>query len=203
MIRSWGPLGDLSPTGPGLSEPFSTEHQNRYDVKAAGHEEEFTAWLRGLAEELDVELDAEPHSADVHEFLWTEFTRNGAMPALYFAPLLVERRRALAQRAVEALLENVRRDTGRVLTVAVTSGAPSSLEPAGHVSVGDETIQGIDPSDVFVETAEGVQCLLADRDRLVWPMCPEHHVGAHALRTEAGAVWMCSVTSHEVAPITV
>ncbi|MFJ7271935.1 hypothetical protein ACIQV3_35760 [Streptomyces sp. NPDC099050] len=152
---------------------------------------------------LDVELEAEPHSADVREFLWTEFTRNGAMSAPYFAPLLVERRRALAQRAVEALLEDVRRDTGHVLTVGVTSEAPSSLEPAGHVSVGDETIQGIDPSDIFVETAEGLQCLLVDRDRLIWPMCPEHRVGAHAMRTEAGAVWMCSVTSHEVAPITV
>ncbi|MEV7594318.1 hypothetical protein AB0O42_29050 [Streptomyces sp. NPDC089922] len=202
MIRAWGPVGDLSPTGPqGFPDPFSAEHQNRSDVEAAGHEEGFTAWLRGLAEELDAELDAEPHSADVHEFLWTEFTRNGAMPAPYFAPLLVERRRALAQRAVEALLENVRRDTGRALTVEVTSEAPSLLEPAGHVSVGGETIQGIDPSDVFVETAEGLQCLLADRDRLIWPMCPEHRVGAHAMRTEAGAVWMCSVTSHEVAPI--
>ncbi|MFI6063624.1 hypothetical protein [Streptomyces sp. NPDC051286] len=171
-------------------------------MEAAGHDEGFTAWLRGLAEELDVELEATLYSADVREFLWTVFARNGAMPASYFAPLLVERRRTLAQRAVAALLADVQRDTGRVVAVSVGSEAPSPLELAGHVSVGGETIQGIDPSDILVETAEGLQCLLADRDRLIWPICPEHRVGTHAMRTEAGAVWVCSVTSHEVAPIT-
>ncbi|MEU3658013.1 hypothetical protein AB0E67_35810 [Streptomyces sp. NPDC032161] len=158
----------------------------------------FRAWLRVLSDELDTDLADHLDSREVLDFLWATFTRNGAMPAARFAPLLNTHRRVIAERTVATLLTQVRQDTGRALDVPVFCEPPSRREPTGQLTVGHERVQGVDPIDISVETAEGVQCILADRDRLVWPLCPDHNIAPHPTRTPAGAAWLCSVTSHVV-----
>ncbi|MDV9187396.1 hypothetical protein R6L23_04040 [Streptomyces sp. SR27] len=165
----------------------------------------FRAWLRGLSGALHTFLDVHFGSPEALAFFQEVFTGNGAVPAPYFVPLLDEHRRIHAERTVTALLAQVRRDTGRTLDVPVVHAWPGDDheygEPVGEVSVGHEPVRGVAPADIAVDAAEGVQCLLADRDRLVWPLCPDHRTGPHATRTPAGAVWVCSVTEHVVAPI--
>ncbi|MEV7864165.1 hypothetical protein AB0O86_36720 [Streptomyces hirsutus] len=174
--------------------------QNSSD-SAAPDDGPFRSWLRALSEELGTELEDFLDSEEVLAFLRSAFTRNGSMPAPYFVPLLCAHRQALAQRTVDALITQVRRDTGRRVEVPVHYETPSVREPEGAVRVGHEPVHGIDPVDIRIESAEGVQCLLADRDRLVWPLCPDHRVGLHAARTPSGATWVCSVTRHAVASI--
>ncbi|KAB2592720.1 hypothetical protein [Streptomyces arboris] len=158
----------------------------------------FRMWLRTLAEGLTIDPEGALASQDALAFLWSAFAENGAMPPAYFAPLLGAHRQAHAQQAVTALLTQVHAETGRRLDVPVRYSPPTAREPEGAVRVGPEVVQGIDPSDIHAEAAEGVQCLLADRDRLVWPLCPDHRVGLHATRAVSGAVWVCSVDDHTV-----
>ncbi|MBQ0830226.1 hypothetical protein [Streptomyces tagetis] len=161
----------------------------------------FRAWLQVLSDELDTDIAGRLGSPEVFAFLRTTFARNGAMPAAHFAPLLSTHRRVLAERTVTALLEQVRQDTGRVFVVPVFCEPPHGREPTGLLTIGNERVRGVDPIDISVETAEGVQCLLADRDRLLWPLCPDHGTAPHTTRTPAGATWLCSVTSHVVRPL--
>ncbi|MGW1929708.1 hypothetical protein [Streptomyces sp. NPDC001919] len=161
----------------------------------------FLAWLRSLSHALDLDAEAELGSPGGRAFLRTGFAENGAVPAALFAPLVDEHRRIHAERVVAALLARARRDTGRPLDVPVRhewSDAPGGI---GRVSVGHETVGGLDPVDIAVSAAEGVQCHLADRELLVWPLCPDHRTGPHAARTPEGAAWVCSVTGHVVAPL--
>ncbi|MEW1610638.1 MULTISPECIES: hypothetical protein [unclassified Streptomyces] len=161
----------------------------------------FRTWLRTLSEGLDTDPAGVRESQDALAFLWAVFVENGAMPPSYFAPLLGAHRQAHAQQAVTALLAEVHDETGRAYDVSVRYSPPGEREPEGVVRVGSEAVHGIDPSDIHTEAAEGVQCLLADRDRLVWPLCPVHHVGLHATRTASGSVWACSVNRHTVRPV--
>ncbi|MEV7845993.1 hypothetical protein [Streptomyces cyaneofuscatus] len=158
----------------------------------------FRMWLRTLAEGLTTDPEGALASQDALAFLWSAFAENGAMPPAYFAPLLGAHRQAHAQEAVTAMLQQVHAETGRRLDVPVRHSAPTEREPEGDVRVGPEVVQGIDPSDIHAEAAEGLQCLLADRDRLVWPLCPNHRVGLHATRAASGAVWVCWVSDHTV-----
>lgn len=158
----------------------------------------FRTWLRTLAEGLTIDPEGALASQDALAFLWSAFAENGAMPPAYFAPLLGAHRQAHAQQAVTALLTQVHAETGRRPDVPVLYSPPTECEPEGAVRVGHEPVQGIDPSDIHVEAAEGLQCLLADRSRLVWPLCPDHRVGLHATRAVSGAVWVCSMGDHTV-----
>jgi len=160
--------------------------------------QEFRTWLRTLSEVLDTDLEDALASQDALAFLWAAFVENGAMPPSYFAPLLGAHRQAHAQQAVTALLTQVHAETGRRPDVPVRYSPPTECEPEGAVCVGPEDVQGIDPSDIHAEAAEGLQCLLADRGRLVWPLCPDHRVGLHATRAVSGAVWVCSMGHHTV-----
>jgi hypothetical protein len=168
-------------------------------ISPAADDPAFRTWLRALSDEIDAEFEAHLDAPEALDLLWTTFTHNGAMPAARFAPILGAHRREHAERTVTALLARVRRDTGRVLDVPVFSEPPSAREPAGCLTVGHERVRGVDPVDITLEAAEGVQCFLADRDRLVWPLCPDHHTAPHPARTPAGASWVCYVTSHPVA----
>ncbi|MET9977751.1 hypothetical protein ACFYOI_32735 [Streptomyces microflavus] len=168
------------------------------DTSSDPEGQEFRTWLRALSEVLDTDLESARASRDAVAFLWAAFVENGAMPPSYFAPLLGAHRQAHARRAVTALLRQVHAETGRRLDVPVRYSPPTVRQPEGAVRVGPESVQGIDPSDIHAEVAEGLQCLLADRDRLVWPLCPDHRVGLHATRAVSGAVWVCSVSDHTV-----
>ncbi|MEU0380072.1 hypothetical protein ABZ093_22580 [Streptomyces cyaneofuscatus] len=168
------------------------------DTPSGREDEAFRAWLRTLSEVLDTDLEDSLASQAARAFLWAVFGENGAMPPSYFAPLLGPHRQAHAQQAVTALLTQVHAETGRRPDVPVRYSPPTECEPEGAVRVGHETVQGIDPSDIHVEAAEGLQCLLADRSRLVWPLCPDHRVGLHARRAVSGAVWVCSMGDHTV-----
>ncbi|MFH8574629.1 hypothetical protein OHB11_02200 [Streptomyces zaomyceticus] len=169
----------------------------------------FRDWLRSLSEILDIALDADIGTVletdlgapDTLAFLRTAFARNGAMPTLYFAEFLGEHRRTHAERAVTALLGQVRRDTGRAFDIPVRYEWPAEREATGQVTVGHEPIHGIGAVGIAVEAAEGVQCHLADRDRLVWPLCPTHRTGTRATRTAAGAAWVCRAGAHVVASL--
>ncbi|MGW2304546.1 hypothetical protein [Streptomyces sp. NPDC001809] len=171
----------------------------------------FLAWLRMLSHDLDLDLglDLDP-AFDVEgnggspgglAFLRAAFADNGAVPAAFFAPLVDEHRRIHAERVVAALLARARRDTGRALDVPVRHEWSDVPDGIGRVSVGHEIVGGLDPVDIAVSAAEGVQCQLADRERLVWPLCPDHRTGPHAARTPEGAAWVCSVTGHVVASV--
>ncbi|MFE7756585.1 hypothetical protein [Streptomyces sp. NPDC057418] len=161
----------------------------------------FRDWVRLLDRTLDLELEAALGNDDVRGFLWSAFENNGAMPPAYFVPLLIERRRALAQHAVDSLAATVHQQTGRPVTVPVQVNAPTAYEPTGQVWVGDEPVHGIDAPAIAVEAAEGFQCLLADRDRLIWPLCPDHGSGLHPFRLGPAAMWFCSKADHAVGPV--
>lgn len=161
----------------------------------------FLAWLGMLSDELDLDLADHLGSPEVRGFLRGAYDRNGAMSAPYFAPLLAAHRRELAERTVTALLARAREETGRAVDVPVFDEPPSDREPTGSLTVGHERIRGIDPVDIAVETAEGVQTYLADRHRAVWPLCPTHRVAPHPARTVTGGAWVCSVGAHVVEPL--
>ncbi|MEK9518479.1 hypothetical protein MIU24_03535 [Streptomyces venezuelae] len=183
----------------------------------------FLAWLRMLAYDLgldldlclgpgldigrdfdpalDIEAEAACGSPGGLAFLRAAFADNGAAPAPFFAPLVDEHRRIHAERVVAALLARARQDTGRALDVPVRHEWSDVPDGIGRVSVGHEIVNGLDPVDIAVSAAEGVQCHLAERERLVWPLCPDHRTGPHATRTPEGAAWVCSVTGHVVAPV--
>lgn len=168
------------------------------DTPSGREDEAFRAWLRTLAEGLTTDPEDALDSQGALAFLWAVFGENGAMPPSYFAPLLGAHRQAHAQRAVTVLLKEIHGETGRWVDVPVRCSPPTEREPEGVVRVGSEAVHGIDPSDIHAEAAEGLQCLLADRDRLIWPLCPDHSVGLHATRAVSGAVWVCSVDDHTV-----
>lgn len=163
----------------------------------------FRDWVRMLDRSLALELEAALEKDDVREFLRSAFESNGAMSAAYFVPLLTERRRALAQHAVDSLAAAAHRQTGQQVTVPVPVrvDAPTAYEPAGRVRVGDEPVHGIDTPEIVVEAAEGFQCLLADRDRVVWPLCPDHGSGLHPSRSGSASVWFCPTADHAVGPV--
>ncbi|NEA17828.1 hypothetical protein [Streptomyces halstedii] len=171
------------------------------DTPPNPQDETFRTWLRTLSEELDTDPESALASQDALAFLWSAFVDNGAMPPSYFVPLLSAHRQAHAQQAVTAMLKQVHAETGRRPDVPVRHSPPSEREPEGMVHIGPEPVQGIDPADIHTEAAEGLQCLLADRDRLIWPLCPDHHVGLHATRTASGAVWTCPAGDHTVQSI--
>jgi hypothetical protein len=61
---------------------------------------------------------------------------------------------------------------------------------------------GDDPTDSLVAIAEEVQDEVADRFRLVWPVCPEHRLGTHPVKAESAAWWRCGASGgHVVARI--
>ncbi|WP_328940478.1 hypothetical protein OG259_01385 [Streptomyces sp. NBC_00250] len=161
----------------------------------------FRAWLRELSRALDRDFEEDLGSPGGLGFLRSAFTHNGAVPAPYFAPVVDEHRRIHAERIVTVLLAQAHRDTGRAFEVPVRHEWSDERAAIGQVTVGHETVWGLDPVDIAVEAAEGVQCHLADRERVVWPLCPAHRTGPHATRTPTGAAWVCSVTAHVVAPI--
>lgn len=171
------------------------------DTPPDPQDEAFRTWLRTLSEELDTDPDSALASQDALVFLWSAFVDNGAMPSAYFAPLLSAHRLAHAQQAVTAMLKEVHADTGRRPDVPVRHSPPTEREPEGAVHVGPEPVQGINPAGIHTEAAEGLQCLFADRYHLVWPLCPDHHVGLHATCTASGAVWTCSAGNHSVRSI--
>ncbi|MFI5727293.1 hypothetical protein [Streptomyces cyaneofuscatus] len=168
------------------------------DTPSGREDEAFRAWLRTLAEGLTTDPEDALDSQGALTFLWSAFVENGAMPPVYFAPLLGAHRQTHAQQAVTALLQQFHTETGRRPDVPVRYSPPTECEPEGAVCVGPEPVQGIDPSHIHAEAAEGLQCLLADRSRLVWPLCPDHRVGLHATRAVSGAVWVCSMGDHTV-----
>ncbi|MFB7513314.1 hypothetical protein [Streptomyces sp. NPDC056144] len=168
----------------------------------------FRSWLRRVAVLLGEEWNPDPGHrpalpAGTAAFLAEVFTRNGAVPDDHLVALLAEHRKEVALAVVGALLDQVRRDTGQVLRVPVTYDPPEEWgDPLGRLAVGDEAVWGIHPADLAVGAAEGVQCLLADRDRVLWPVCPDHRVVPHPARDPSGApAWVCSVTQHVVGSI--
>ncbi|MFE0644108.1 hypothetical protein ACFW2Y_21215 [Streptomyces sp. NPDC058877] len=173
------------------------------ETSLAADDPAFRAWLRSLADDLGIDLEDHLGSPELLDFLWTTFTHNGSMHPARFAPLLGAYRQEHAKRTVAALLAEVHHDTGRTLDVPVLYEPPSERELTGHLAVGHERVRGVDPVDITVEAAEGVQCFLADTDRLIWPLCPDHHVAPHPARTSAGGAWVCSVTSHLVGTLPV
>ncbi|MEU5220449.1 hypothetical protein AB0G79_30200 [Streptomyces sp. NPDC020807] len=163
----------------------------------------FRSWLRRVAVLLGEDWNPDPgHRPSLPDgtadFLTGVFIRNGAVPEDHLVPLLAEHRKEVALGVVDALLAQVRRDTGRALRVAVTYDPPGEWgEPLGRLTVGHEAVWGVHPVDLAVGAAEGVQCLLADRDRVLWPVCPDHRVVPHPARDPSGAaVWICAVTRH-------
>ncbi|MDX2563104.1 hypothetical protein PV371_26085 [Streptomyces sp. TX20-6-3] len=161
----------------------------------------FLAWLQVLSHAFDHDFEEDLGSPGGRAFLRATFTDNGGVPARLFAPLVDEHRRVHAERVVTALLARASRDTGRTFDVPVHHEWSDEPDGIGRVSVGHEPVEGLDPVDIAVAAAEGVQCHLADRERLVWPLCPAHRTGLHATRTPDGAAWVCSVTHHVVAPV--
>ncbi|OKJ63622.1 hypothetical protein AMK27_12300 [Streptomyces sp. CB02009] len=161
----------------------------------------FRAWLRALSHAFDHDFEEDLGSPGGRAFLLAAFTDNGAVPAPHFAPLVDEYRRVHAERVVAALLARARRDTGRAFDVPVRHEWSDAPDGIGSVFVGHEPVEGLDPVGMAVAAAEGVQCHLADRELLVWPLCPDHRTGPHATRTPDGAAWVCSVTHHVVAPV--
>ncbi|WP_338491114.1 hypothetical protein [Streptomyces sp. SJL17-4] len=161
----------------------------------------FRAWLQTLSHAVGHDFEEELASPGGRAFLRTTFTDNGAVPAPCFAPLVDEHRRVHAERVVTALLARAHRDTGRTFDVPVRYEWSDDRDGIGRVSVGHETVDALDPVDIAVTAAEGLQCHLADRELLVWPLCPDHRTGPHATRTPTGAAWVCSVTGHVVAPL--
>ncbi|MER0450075.1 hypothetical protein ABR738_36975 [Streptomyces sp. Edi4] len=60
----------------------------------------------------------------------------------------------------------------------------------------ESAIQSFDAAGVRAEVADAIQTYLADRYGRLWPLCPEHDNGLHAVAQEGEALWWCRAKNH-------
>ncbi|MGV9314346.1 hypothetical protein ACWDR0_19495 [Streptomyces sp. NPDC003691] len=162
----------------------------------------FLAWTRDVCEPLWLEPGEAEESNDFLAFLWETFTGNGELPPERLAPLVQERRIALASRWARLFLDRAERETGLAIVESLSSTPPDAWEPTGSTQVGNTTIRAVREPDLVVETADAVQGYLMDRYWTVWPVCPDHGLGYHAALTADTPEWECSSGGGHRVPMT-
>lgn len=58
-----------------------------------------------------------------------------------------------------------------------------------------------DPVVALAAVADNLQDAIMESTWTVWPVCPEHNLGAHARIRDGRAVWWCRGRGHVIAPI--
>jgi hypothetical protein len=162
---------------------------------------EFGAWLTGLADDPAIDFDPADPATDYQDWIAGVFRDGGALNAEWLNPRVFERRRNLAQAAVQELRTAAEGDMGPLRALEVVTREPSADEPAGAVQVGDETVRALSRAGVTAEAADGVQGFIARERGIAWPSCPVHGRGLHPAVRSGVAVWTCSDGDHVVSVI--
>ncbi|MFJ8228555.1 hypothetical protein ACIQ9E_01165 [Streptomyces sp. NPDC094448] len=158
----------------------------------------FLAWTREVCEQLQLEPGRAEESNDFLAFLGKHFTLNGELPADHLAPLVQQRRIDVSTRWARRLFDRARRETGLGIEEALWSEPPGHREPTGLTQVGNTTILAVREPDIACETGDAVQGYVMDRYRTVWPVCPGHGLGYHAVLVGGAPQWECSSGAHRV-----
>jgi len=157
----------------------------------ARYEGRFAQWLERMGSELDV------RSADGSaDWIRRVYREHGELPAERFGWLAFDHRCRAVTEALRRVAADARESTHHDLEILPEFTNPSPGFPAGAVAVEGAAIQSFDGPQVWAEVADAVQSYLADRHRTVWPLCPSHRVGLHALAHDGGAAWWCKVGDH-------
>ncbi|MER7108160.1 hypothetical protein [Streptomyces sp. NPDC000229] len=125
------------------------------------------------------------------------YRENGELPSSRLALMALHRKLDLTCQAFEELADVARRDTGHGIPLHPDASEPSPDFPGGMVTVAESGIQSFDRNGVYAEVADAIQTYLADRYRVLWPLCPLHGTGLHAVVHEGHAVWWCNTGDHE------
>ncbi|GIE59871.1 hypothetical protein BJY16_005743 [Actinoplanes octamycinicus] len=164
---------------------------------------EFRRWLDGLAAGGDT-LDWDPASehAEFRAWIASVYAGNGAMTMPWLERLIHERRRDLVVHALRRVKDRAEAELGSFDGPAVTTVAPSDEEPNGIVRCGyGDRITELTSDRVTVTVADRVQDWIARDRRVVWPVCPEHGRGLHAMLDDGTPSWICGHTHHRVSTI--
>lgn len=161
------------------------------------YERLFAQWLERVQGELGWQI-AETRPAG---WIRTAYREHGELPAARFALIAFERKLRCVLDALPPVAAAAERDTGLRVDIRADSTPPSPDFPMGMVTVAESAVQSFDPLGARAEVADAVQTNLADRYGRLWPLCPEHDSGLHAITHEGEAVWWCRAQDHPAARI--
>ncbi|MBT2470819.1 hypothetical protein J7E97_23865 [Streptomyces sp. ISL-66] len=155
--------------------------------------EQFLArWLERVEGELGLQVAEGPPADWVRDV----YRDHGELPADRFARIAFERKLRAVLDAFPAVAASAELDTGLRVAIRPDATRPSTDFPAGMVMLAELVVQSFDPAGVRAEVADAVQTYLADRYGRLWPLCPEHERGLHAVTHEGEALWWCRAENH-------
>ncbi|MFE7191372.1 hypothetical protein [Kitasatospora sp. NPDC057541] len=157
----------------------------------ARYEDRFAKWL----ERMDSAPAVLPADGST-DWIRRVYREHGELPAERFGWLAFDHKCRTVTQALRQVVADVRESTHHDLDILPEFTNPSPGFPAGDVAVAGMAIQSFDGPRVWAEVADAVQSYLADRYRTVWPLCPRHRVGLHAVTHDGGAIWWCNVGEH-------
>ncbi|MEU6156092.1 hypothetical protein ABZ816_39550 [Actinosynnema sp. NPDC047251] len=137
--------------------------------------------------DLEPVLGSEVHDPLVRPWLEEVFDRHGSAPAWYVEELAAQRRQELVAELVPLVLDQAEAALGH---------RPEM--PAEDNTVGHDQVWAVAREPALVSIADAVQSLIASRDSVVWPVCPQHRVGQHPELRDGIAVWVCQAGGHLV-----
>ncbi|MCY0933913.1 hypothetical protein [Streptomyces sp. H34-S4] len=156
------------------------------------YEQSFEQWLERVQDELGWEI---AQSGPV-DWIRDVYHEHGELPSDQFARIAFERKARSVLDALPPLTAVAEQDTNLHIDVRPEFIHPSTDSPGGIVTVAESAIQSFDPAGVRAEVADAVQTYLADRYGRLWPLCPEHDRGLHAVAHEGEALWWCTAKDH-------
>ncbi|MFF8268697.1 hypothetical protein ACF059_15030 [Streptomyces sp. NPDC016562] len=156
------------------------------------YEQLLAQWLERVECGLGLQVTEGPPPAWVRDV----FRDHGELPSERFAHIAFERKLRSVQDAFPAVAASAERETGLRVDIQPDATQPSADFPAGIVMVAELAIQSFDPPGIRAEVADAVQTYLADRYGRLWPLCPEHDRGLHAVTYEGEALWWCRAHDH-------
>ncbi|MEV6734217.1 hypothetical protein [Streptomyces sp. NPDC051364] len=156
------------------------------------HEQAFEQWLKRVEGELGWEV---VQSGRV-DWIRDVYHEHGDLPAHRFARIAFERKARSVLDVLLPLTGSIERETDLRIDTRPEFIHPSTDFPGGIVTVAGSAIQSFDPVGVLAEVADAIQTYLADRYGRLWPLCPEHGTGLHAITHEGEALWWCKAKDH-------
>jgi hypothetical protein len=161
------------------------------------YERLFAQWLERVQTELGWQIvQARPAA-----WIRTAYREHGELPAARFALIAFERKLRCVEDAFPPVAATAERETGLCVDIRPDFTPPSPDFPVGTVTVAESSVQSFDLPGVHAEVADAIQTYLADRYSHLWPLCPEHAGGLHAVTHEGQAVWWCRTQNRPAARI--
>lgn len=137
--------------------------------------------------DLEPVLGSEVHDPLVRPWLEEVFDSHGSAPAWYVEELAAQRQRELVAELVPVVLDQAEAALGHRPEMRVDGN-----------TVGHDQVWAVTRALALVWIADAAQSLIASRDRVVWPVCPQHRVGQHPELRDGIAVWVCRTGDHVV-----